>query len=236
MIAVILAGGKGTRLLEKTMSIPKPMVKVGNKPILWHIIKNLEKNNIRRFIIATGFKSKIISEYIKSDKSLKNLEIFVKFSGLNSMTGFRLKSLEKYINEKFFLTYGDGLSNININKLIKFHDKTKSIITLTTVNPPPRWGYILVNRKNKIISFKEKSIKGDNFINAGFMIMEKEVFKFLKKKKNEVLESDCFPRLVKKKKLSAFYHKGFWQCMDTLRENMMLTKMWNSGKAPWKNW
>lgn len=236
MKVVILAGGKGTRLAEKTKLVPKPMVKIGNKPIIWHIIQNFRFFGFKDFIIATGYKSKVIENFFKKEKSFKNLNILIKNTGLNSMTGFRVKKLEKYLKSSFILTYGDGLSNIDYNKLIKFHTNTKSIVTLTTVNPPPRWGYLMLNKKNKIISFKEKVSTKKNLINAGFMVVEKEIFKYLKYNNTEVLESDCFLRLVKKRKISAYYHNDFWQCMDTLRENLFLNKLWKNGVAPWRNW
>lgn len=236
MKAVILAGGKGTRLIEKTKFIPKPMVKIGSKPIIWHIVKQLSMYGIKEFIIASGYKSEVIESFFKKEKSLKNLKILVKKTGINSMTGYRLKMLEKYLNETFLVTYGDGISNININKLIKFHKKKQGLITLTTVKPPPRWGYVLIDKKSKVSSFKEKALSKENLINAGYMIMEKKIFRYLLKNKSEILESDLLPKIIKKKKLYAYYHSSYWQCMDTLRENLILNKLWKTNKAPWKNW
>jgi glucose-1-phosphate cytidylyltransferase len=238
MKAVILAGGKGLRFSEETHIRPKPMIKIGRKPILWHIIKFLSKQGINEFIIALGYKGNVIREYIKKDKSLKHVKIYLVDTGKNSMTGARIKKIENLIKENYFLlTYGDGLSDINIKKLIKFHKKKKKIGTMSVVRIPPRWGYVKFDKDNIVKSFVEKSYKEESRINGGFMIMSKEIFKFIKlNKKNEIFESNTLPKLVKKQQLIAFKHNGFWQCMDNIREKRILENFWNKKKAPWKIW
>jgi glucose-1-phosphate cytidylyltransferase len=238
MKAVILAGGKGLRFSEETYIRPKPMIKIGNKPILWHLINYLSKYGVKEFIIALGYKGLIIKEYIKSDKSLKHLKIHLIDTGKDSMTGARIKKIEYLIKENYFLlTYGDGLSDINIKKLIRFHKKNKKIGTMSVVKTPPRWGYVKYSKDNVIKSFAEKSFKDENRINGGFMIMSKKIFQFIKpNKKNEIFESTTLPKLVKNKELMAFKHNGFWQCMDNIREKVILEKIWNTKKAPWKIW
>jgi glucose-1-phosphate cytidylyltransferase len=238
MKAVILAGGKGLRFSEETHIRPKPMIKIGHKPILWHIIKFLSKQGINEFIIALGYKGNVIREYIKKDKSLKHVKIYLVDTGKNSMTGARIKKIENLIKENYFLlTYGDGLSDINIKKLIKFHKKKNKIGTMSVVRIPPRWGYVKFDKDNTVKSFVEKSYKEEGRINGGFMIMSKEIFKFIKlNKKNEIFESDTLPKLVKRQQLIAFKHNGFWQCMDNIREKRILENFWNKKKAPWKIW
>jgi glucose-1-phosphate cytidylyltransferase len=238
MKAVILAGGKGLRFSEETHIRPKPMIKIGHKPILWHIIKFLSKQGINEFIIALGYKGNVIREYIKKDKSLKHVKIYLVDTGKNSMTGARIKKIENLIKENYFLlTYGDGLSDINIKKLIKFQKKKNKIGTMSVVRIPPRWGYVKFDKDNTVKSFVEKSYKEEGRINGGFMIMSKEIFKFIKlNKKNEIFESDTLPKLVKRQQLIAFKHNGFWQCMDNIREKRILENFWNKKKAPWKIW
>lgn len=238
MIAVILAGGKGLRFSEETHVRPKPMIKIGNKPILWHLIKYLNKYDINEFVIALGYKGDIIKKYIKSDASLKHLKIHTIDTGKNSMTAARVKKIEHMIHgDCFLLTYGDGLSDINIKKLIRFHNKNKKIGTMSVVRTPPRWGFVKYDANNIVSSFVEKSFKDENRINGGFMIMSKKIFKFIKPDKNkEIFESNTLPKLVKKKQLLAFKHNGFWQCMDNIREKKILESIWKSKKAPWKVW
>lgn len=219
MKVVILAGGLGTRLSEYTESIPKPMVKICNKPIIELIIKHYTKFGFTNFIIAGGYKYKQIKNFFKK----KNTHISVKVinTGKNSMTGGRVGRLKKIIgNERFLLTYGDGLSNINIKKLITFHKKYKNIVTLTAVRPPARFGAIKV-KNNKAITFKEKSNVDEGWINGGFFICEPEIFKYLKSDKT-ILERRPFEKISKIKKLGAFKHFGFWQCMDTKRDKEIL--------------
>jgi len=238
MKAVILAGGKGLRFSEETHTRPKPMIKIGDKPILWHLIKYLSNQNISEFIIALGYKGNVIKKYIKNEKTLKHLKIHLVETGKNSMTAARIKKIEYLIKEDYFLlTYGDGLSNINIKKLIEFHKKNKKIGTMSVVKLPPRWGYVKYMKNYVIKSFDEKSIKNKNMINGGFMIMNKKIFKFIKPNINSlVFESDILPKIVKKQELMAYKHDGFWQCMDNIREKIILENIWNTKKAPWKIW
>lgn len=238
MQVVILAGGLGTRISEETDFVPKPMVKIGNKPILWHLIKYYNSFNINDFIICTGYKQNLIKNYFKNKKIIrtftKNIKIKTVFTGNKSNTGERIKRVRKFIKRDFFLTYGDGLSDVNINSLLKFHIKNKKMITVTIVKPPPRFGKILLN-KNVVKKFEEKNLKNEPWINGGFFVCTEEIFKFFKKK-NCIFERDVLPLIVKKKQLAAYKHKKFWQAMDTLKEKRILNKIWQSDKAPWKKW
>lgn len=218
MKVVILAGGKGSRLSELTKSIPKPMVKILNTPIIVRIIKHYKKYGLKDFIIATGYKSFIIEKFFY--KNSLNVQIKVVNTGKNSMTGGRIKFLKKYLKSKFMLTYGDGLSNVNIEKLLKFHDKSKNIATLTAVRPPARFGGIKISGK-RVKYFKEKSKLDEGWINGGFFIMEPQILNFIKNSKT-VLEQFPLEKLSKLKKLGAYKHNGFWQCMDTLRDKIIL--------------
>ncbi len=222
MKVVILAGGKGSRLSELTKSIPKPMVKIRGIPIIERIIKLYKKFGFKEFIIASGYKSKIIKDHFKNN--LKDLNIRVIFTGNNSMTGSRIKRLKKYLNEeKFLLTYGDGLCDVNIKKLIKFHDKNKNYVTLTAVRPPARFGGLKISR-NKVKYFKEKSSLDEGWINGGFFVMNSKIFKFLKDD-NTVLERSPLEKISKLKKLGAYKHYKNWQCMDTIRDKIFLEEL-----------
>jgi glucose-1-phosphate cytidylyltransferase len=236
MKLVIFAGGLGTRISEESDYIPKPMVKIGKKPILWHIIKYYSVFGFSDFIICGGYKIKVIKKYFKSyNKKLeKSWNIQVVNTGMNSNTGERLKRVKKYLNNTFCLTYGDGLSNINIKKLIHFHKKKKSVATLTTVKPMPHFGKIKF-KGDKVTKFYEKDQTKENWINGGFFVCEKEIFKYLNKK-NSIFETHALPALAKRKKLSAYKHKDFWYCMDTLRDKRHLNNLWFSKIAPWKIW
>ena len=220
MKCVILAGGKGTRISELSKSMPKPMIKILGKPIIFRIIMHYYKFGIKDFIIAAGYKKKFIKDYFKK-KKFKKLKIQVIDTGLNTMTGGRLKRLEKYIkNETFMMTYGDGLSSVNIKKLVNFHKKNKKIGTLTAVRPPARFGAIRING-NKIRYFKEKSKLDVGWINGGFFVFNSQIFKFIKGDKT-YLEREPLQKISKMKELLAFKHKGFWQCMDTIRDKQII--------------
>ncbi len=227
MKVVILAGGKGTRLSEYTKTIPKPMIKIGNKTILEHIIQYYEKFGFKDFIIASGYKSKIIENHFKYKKNIKIIN-----TGLNTLTGLRIKKLEKYLNKTFMLTYGDGLSNINLYKLLKFHKKNKRLATLTSVHPPARFGEIQI-KKNLVSEFEEKPQLQKGWINGGFFVFEPGFFKFLSTKKNVMLEREPMQKMVKKGELSAYKHEGFWFCMDNLRDKNVLENLVKLKKAPW---
>lgn len=231
MKLVIFAGGLGTRISEETDYIPKPMVKIGKKPILWHIIKYYSVFGFTEFIICGGYKIKIIKRYFEKNKSWN---IRIVNTGKNSNTGQRLRKVKKYINNTFCLTYGDGLSNIDINKLVYFHKRNKSITTLTAVKPIPHFGKMVL-KDNKVIKFFEKNKKKEAWINGGFFVCEKNIFKYMVSK-NPIFESEILPLLAKKRLLAAYRHNDFWYCMDTLRDKRYLNNLWLSKKAPWKIW
>ncbi len=227
MKVVILAGGLGTRLSEYTKKIPKPMVTLCGKPIIYYIMKHYSNYGFNNFLIAAGYKQKIIRKYF--NKKILNWNVEVINTGLNSMTGGRLKRLKKIIgNETFLLTYGDGLSDVNINKLVNFHKKTKSIATLTAVRPPARFGAIKI-KGSKVSYFKEKSNLDEGWINGGFLIMNPKIFEIIRNDKT-YLEREPFEILSKKKLLNAFKHNGFWQCMDTLRDKELLENYFKNKK------
>ena len=222
MKVVILAGGFGTRISEYTKTIPKPMIPVNKSPILIHIINHYKKFNFNEFYIAMGYKSKIIKNYFKKHK-IKNCKINLIDTGLNTMTGGRLKRLQKYLkDDTFLMTYGDGLSNVNLRNLVKFHKKNKKIMTLTAVRPPARFGAIKI-KNNKVKYFKEKSNLDEGWINGGFFVIEPKIFKYIKDDKT-YLERSPLEKIAKQGKLTAFKHYGFWQCMDTLRDKEILEK------------
>jgi glucose-1-phosphate cytidylyltransferase len=215
---IILAGGKGSRLSEYTKLIPKPMVKIVKIPIIVRIINHYLSYGFNDFLIAGGFKSKIIQDYFK--KNLRNLNIKIVNTGINSMTGGRIKILKKYIKGSFMLTYGDGVCDVNLKKLLSFHKKNKYLATLTAVRPPARFGGIKIS-KNTVKYFKEKSKLDAGWINGGFFVMEPEILKFIKDKQT-VLEQYPLEKLSKSKKLGAYKHFGFWQCVDTIRDKEIL--------------
>ena len=224
MKVVILAGGLGTRLSEYTKNIPKPMIKIKGVPILLRIIKHYLKFGLKEFYIASGYKSAIIKNYFK--KKRYNFKVKIVDTGLNTMTGGRVLRLKKYLkSETFLLTYGDGLSDVNINKLINFHKKTKNFVTLTAVRPPARFGAIKLHG-NRVKVFREKSRLDEGWINGGFFVMSPKIFKFIKSDKS-YLEREPLERISKKNKLGAYKHNGFWQCMDTLRDKKNLEKKVN---------
>ena len=231
MKTIILCGGYGTRLSEETTIKPKPMVKIGNKPILEHIMSIYEYYGYNQFILALGYKSEYIKKYYKN-KSKKNINLI--YTGKDTKTGGRLLRLKNYLkNEKtFMLTYGDGISNINIKQAIKFHKDHGKIATITAVRPPLSFGELKISR-NKVKSFKEKPQVGQGWINGGFFIFNNEVLNFIKDDQT-MLEREPLEKLTKAGQLMAFEHKGFWKCMDTMRDKILLNKLWNEGNALWK--
>ena len=227
MKVVILAGGYGTRISEYTKTIPKPMIKVGNKPIIYHIMKHYSKYGYKNFYIALGYKGYVIKKYFR--KKFFDWNVNLIETGKNTMTGGRLKRLKKILGkDTFMMTYGDGLSNVNINKLLKFHKKNKKKLTLTAVRPPARFGAIKIIG-SRIKYFKEKSKLDEGWINGGFFVIEPEFLKSIKNDKT-YLEREPFENLAKKKQLSAFKHYGFWQCMDTKRDKDILDKLFKKRK------
>ena len=222
MKVVILAGGLGTRISEYTKIIPKPMIPINNVPILIHIINHYRKYNFNKFYIAVGYKSKIIKDYFKKEK-IKDCKINIIDTGLKTMTGGRLKRLSKYLGkETFLMTYGDGVSNVDLKKLIKFHKRKKKIMTLTAVRPPARFGAIKITN-NIVKYFKEKSNLDEGWINGGFFVIEPDLFKYIKNDKT-YLERGPLEKIASQGELVAFKHYGFWQCMDTLRDKEILEK------------
>ncbi len=227
MKVVLLAGGFGTRLSEYTKTVPKPMISVGGEPILLHIMKHYAKYGFKDFYIALGYKGKMIKKFFKKKKFKWNINLIE--TGKNTMTGGRLKRLKKYLgNETFMMTYGDGLSNVNLKKLLKFHKKNKKLVTLTAVRPPARFGALKLIGQH-VGYFKEKSKLDEGWINGGFFVMEPKFLKFIKNDKT-YLEREPLEDVSKKKQLTAFRHEGFWQCMDTKRDKDLLNKIINSKK------
>ena len=229
MKVVILCGGYGTRLSEETAVKPKPMVKIGKKPILEHIMGIYEYYGFNQFILALGYKSQYIKKYYKYKKNISLV-----YTGKDTKTGGRILRLKEYLkNEKtFMLTYGDGVANINIKKVIKFHKSHGKIATITAVRPPLRFGELKINRK-KVKSFKEKPQVGQGWINGGFFVFNREVLDFIKNDQI-MLEREPLEKLTKVGQLMAFEHKGFWKCMDTMRDKILLNQLWNKGNALWK--
>ena len=228
MKVVLLAGGFGTRLSEYTKMIPKPMIEVGGKPMLLHIMKIYAKYGFKDFYIALGYKGEFIKKFFNKKKFFDwNINLIK--TGNNTMTGGRLKRLKKYLGkETFMMTYGDGLSNVNLKKLLKFHRKNKKLVTLTAVRPPARFGGIKF-KGHHVSYFKEKSKLDEGWINGGFFVMEPEFLKFIKGD-NTYLEREPLEKVTKKRQLVAFRHKGFWQCMDTKRDKDILHKALSSKK------
>jgi len=224
MKVVILAGGFGSRISEYTKTIPKPMIKIGKKPMLFHIMKYYSNYGFKEFYIALGYKGEVIKEYFS--KKFFDWKINLIETGKNTMTGGRLKRLKKHIgNETFMMTYGDGISNINLKKLLKFHFKSKKLVTLTAVRPPARFGAIKL-KGTQVKYFKEKSKLDEGWINGGFFVVEPKFFNFIKNDKT-YLEREPLEKIAKKKQLAAFRHEGFWQCMDTKRDKDKLDKIFN---------
>ena len=225
MKVIILAGGLGTRISEYTKTIPKPMIKINKIPLICHIMEHYKKFGFNEFYIAAGYKGKVIKDYFK--KSSNKIKIID--TGKNTMTGGRIKRLKKYLkNETFLVTYGDGISNVNIDKLIKYHRKNKKLVTLTAVRPQARFGALKI-KNGKVLYFKEKSKLDESWINGGFFVMEPQFLKYLKND-GTYLERDPFEKACKQNQLNAFKHHGFWQCMDTKRDKDYLEKILKSKK------
>ena len=234
MKLVILAGGYGTRLSEETKTKPKPLVKIGNKPIIWHLMKIYSYYGINDFIICLGYKGYMIKQDLKNYSKFENWNIKFVNTGLHTMTGGRIKRIKKYIggDKNFCLSYGDGLSNLDISKQIKFHESKKKIVTLTAVKYKNPKGVLSINNKSHVIKIKEKPIE---YINGGFFIISNKIFNYIKNDKN-IFEKDCLPKLSKNNQLTAYRHNDFWACMDTLREKKELNKLWKSNNCKWKIW
>ena len=227
MKVILLAGGFGTRLSEYTKTIPKPMINICGKPMLFYIMKLYAKYGYKDFYIALGYRGKIIKKFF--NKKFFDWNINFIETGKNTMTGGRLKRLKKYIGkETFMMTYGDGLSNLNLKKFLKFHKKNKKLVTLTAVRPPARFGALKL-RGQRVSYFKEKSKLDEGWINGVFFVMEPEFLKFIKND-STYLEREPLEKVTKKRQLAAFRHEGFWQCMDTKRDKDKLNKILNIKK------
>jgi len=257
MKVVILAGGFGTRISEESELKPKPMIEIGGKPILWHIMKLYSYYGYNDFIICCGYKAYVIKEYFhhyymhQADITIDLESNTVKYhnsaaepwrvtlvdTGVNTMTGGRIKRVQDYIgDETFLLTYGDGVSDVNLNNLLSFHKAGKQFVTLTAIQPSGKFGGLEINKDSVITSFKEKP-KGDGaWVNGGFFVCEPQVLDYINEGDETIWERGPLEALARDRKLKAFKHEGFWQPMDTLRDKSELEKLWAAGLAPWKSW
>jgi len=257
MKVVILAGGLGTRLSEETELKPKPMVEIGGRPILWHIMKNYSHWGFNEFIILTGYKSHVIKDYfinyysrysdITVDMANNSVEVHqhrnepwkvtMLYTGQDTMTGGRIKKAQDYVgNEPFMLTYGDGVSDVNIEELIKSHKASKKLATMTAVQLSGRFGALVIKDDNLVTSFMEKPKGEESWINGGFFVCEPEVFDYIKDGDSTIWERKPLETLAKDNQLNAYKHDGFWRPMDTLRDKIELTELWTTDKAPWALW
>lgn len=256
MKVVILAGGFGTRISEESHLKPKPMIEIGEKPILWHIMKYYSEFGYHDFVICLGYKQYVVKEFfaeyflhtsdVTFDLANNSMEVHNNYSepwkvtlvdtGLNTMTGGRVKRIQPYIgNEPFMLTYGDGVSNVDLNELVAFHKSHGKIATITTVNLGQSKGVLNIAEDNTVLSFREKDDNDGALINGGFMVMNPEIFDYLEGD-STIFEQGPMQKLAAEGQMKSFYHGGFWQCMDTQREMKKLEELWQSGKAPWKIW
>lgn len=256
MKVVLLAGGFGTRISEESQFKPKPMIEIGGMPILWHIMKGYSQQGFNEFIICAGYKQQVIKEWfanyflhtsditfdftkgdeiIVHNKRSENWKVTVVDTGLHTMTGGRLKRVKQYIgNETFLMTYGDGVANVNIGDLLRFHKTHKKLATMTAIRPESRYGMIDFDG-DKVLSFREKSSSDVGFINAGFMALEPQVLDYVKDD-TIMFEREPMEKLANDGELMCYKHEGFWQCMDTLRDKQKLEELWSKEEAPWKIW
>jgi glucose-1-phosphate cytidylyltransferase len=255
MKVVILAGGYGTRLSEETAITPKPMIEIGGRPLLWHLMKFFSAYKKNNFELALGYKSEIIKHYflqysqmnsnlkinlasgdvVTDKKNTENWQINLTDTGHNTMTGGRLKRLKNKLDETFIFTYGDGLSNVNIDELVKFHKSHGKLATVTAVKPVSRFGILNLAEDNQVLSFAEKPNYKNELINGGFFVLEPEVIDYID---SDFTSWECEPceRLVAAGEMMAYHHSGFWQCIDTLHELRLLRTIWDEGNAEWKIW
>lgn len=255
MKVVILAGGLGTRLSEETVITPKPMVQIGGMPILWHIMKSYAHRGFKEFILALGYKSDVVKNYFlhycdlagdltvdlgsnsitRTRTPKEDWIVHLVDTGLHTSTGGRVKRLQRLIGDKtFMLTYGDGVSNVDLSKVLEFHRQQNRLATVTAVRPPARFGGI-VFEGDHVAGFTEKRQIHEGWVNGGFMVLEPGIFDYLSHDE-QVLEVDLLERLAEDKQFVAYRHEGYWQCMDTIRDRQLLEQLWASGKAPWKTW
>lgn len=257
MKAVLLAGGFGTRISEESKLKPKPMIEIGGMPILWHIMKSYSKFGVNEFVICAGYKQHIIKEWfadyflhtsditfdftqddkiIVHNKRAEQWKVTVVDTGLNTMTGGRLKRVRNYIgDEPFFMTYGDGVADVDIEKLLAFHNDHGRLATMTAIKPNSRFGVLDLSDKDEVKAFREKSAVDSGWINAGFMVLSPEVLDYVKDD-TIMFEREPMEKLAQEGQLMCYKHEGFWQCMDTLRDKEKLEELWNDNKAPWKVW
>ena len=252
---VLLAGGLGTRMREETEYKPKPMVEIGGRPVLWHLMKSFSHFGLNEFVVCTGYRGDVIKDYFLNYDARMNdftahlgyasriemhgihneveLRVTVADTGSNTMTGGRVKRIQKYVEGRFIVTYGDGLADVDVAQLLKFHESHGKLATVTTVRPLSRFGVMDLDANGKVERFREKP-QTDDYVNAGFFVFEPEVFDFLDEEC--VLEQAPLEKLANLGELMAYRHEGFWQPMDTYREFVMLNEIWDSGEAPWKVW
>lgn len=255
MKVIILAGGFGTRLSEKTNIVPKPMIEIGGQPLLWHLMNGFASHNYKDFIIALGYRSEVIKKYflhfselhsnlvinlskgsVETEKNhIEDWKINLIDTGALTMTGGRLLRLKDKVNGRFIFTYGDGLSNIDINKLVDFHCSHGKLVTVTAVKPASRFGLLRINGNKKVINFAEKPDYNNDLINGGFFVLEPKVFDYIDNDDTSWEREPC-ERLVRDGEMMAYHHTGFWQCVDTLHELRHLQHLWDSGNADWKTW
>ena len=257
MKVVILAGGYGTRISEESQFKPKPMIEIGSMPVLWHIMKLYSSYGFNEFVICAGYKQHVIKEWfadyflhtsditfdftqddkiIVHNKRAEKWKVTVVDTGLDTMTGGRLKRVKSFIgDEPFFMTYGDGVANVNIKELLEFHKTHGKKATLTAVKPDSRFGVLDITDNNQINAFREKSQVDSGYINAGFMVLEPDVLDYIKDD-SVMFEREPLEALAENNQLMCFKHNGFWQCMDTLRDKVKLETLWVENKAPWKVW
>ncbi len=259
MKVVILAGGKGTRISEESSLKPKPMVSIGEKPIIWHIMKYYSSFGFDEFVICCGYKSQVIKEYfanyflyqsdvtfdyrnkekrIVHECSIEPWQVTLAETGKETMTGSRIKQIQRYIpkGEAFMLTYGDGVSNVDLKALQAFHEKNGKIATITAVQPPAKFGVLNMGNQGEVLNFQEKPESDGGWINGGFMLLNYEVFQYLDQDPNCIFETEPMQKLAADGKLDAFKHYGFWHPMDTLRDKHYLERLWFEEAAPWKTW
>jgi glucose-1-phosphate cytidylyltransferase len=256
MKVAILAGGLGTRLSEETEIKPKPMVEIGERPILWHIMKHFAHYGFKEFCIAVGYRGEVIKRFFVDYQSLngsisidlrnrrvdmhesecEDWVIHLQNTGQDTNTGGRIKRLESLLNDgTFMITYGDGVCDVNLSDLLEFHRANQRIATITAVRPPARFGGLVFDSDSIVVDFTEKPQIGEGWINGGFIVCEPEIFKYLKDDGSS-LEADALEQLASERQLAAYQHGGFWQCMDTLRDKRLLENLWQNGSAPWKVW
>ena len=256
MKVVLLAGGLGTRLVEETEVKPKPMVEIGGRPLLWHIMKHYAHHGFREYYVALGYKGDVIKRFFVDylslsgsmtvdfhtgqvhgrDRDTENWVVHLEDTGLNSMTGGRLKRLERHLrgDGTFMLTYGDGVCNVDLGELLRFHKRCGRMVTITAVRPPARFGGLVFDG-DLVAEFTEKPQIGEGWINGGFMVMEPAVFDHITGDAT-VLEADVLEKLAEAGQLAAYRHENFWQCMDTVRDKRLLESLWERNDAPWRTW